>query len=212
MPWTQKRPGSPTPGRCEGVGRRLKGDVVYWRPTPSNAALIPQVMGRHVAPPARRDRASTSGGRTGQNNPHGAPRAMRINAGAEGLSYLVGAVPSPPVWGMPGRTNVVVLRAAPRRRPHRSRRVIRDAAAEPARHVSREGGMGNNIRQQLRDKGKEIREHLADAGQTARQNVQEGLQSALSGEPRYFGGPPSGRPPSAQPPRRRTDRRQPRPS
>jgi hypothetical protein len=46
MPWTQKRPGVGLPGRCDGVGRRLKGDVVYWRPTPSNAVLIPQVMGR----------------------------------------------------------------------------------------------------------------------------------------------------------------------
>src|SRR5215208_4346578 len=64
-----------------------------------------------------------------------------------------------------------------------------------------EGNMGKDIRKQLRDKGREIQEHLADVGQTARRNVKEGLQSAVSGEPRYFGGPPSGRPPSARAPR-----------
>jgi hypothetical protein len=61
--------------------------------------------------------------------------------------------------------------------------------------------MADDIREQVRDKGKEIQRRLADARETAKRNVKEGLQSALSGERRYFGGPPSGRPPSARPPR-----------
>ena len=65
--------------------------------------------------------------------------------------------------------------------------------------------MRNGIGKRLRDKGREIRQRLADARQTAGQNVTEGLHSAFSGKPRYFGGPPSGRPPSARPPRRRAD-------
>ena len=69
-----------------------------------------------------------------------------------------------------------------------------------------EGHMGNDIRDQLRSKAKEIREHLIDVKETAKRNVKEGLESALSGEPRYFGGPPSGRPPSARSPRARRRR------
>jgi hypothetical protein len=68
-----------------------------------------------------------------------------------------------------------------------------------------EANMRRNTRKRSRDKGKDIRKHLADVGQTARKNVLEGLHSALSGEPRYFGGPPSGQHPSAQPPRRLAD-------
>jgi len=65
--------------------------------------------------------------------------------------------------------------------------------------------MGKDIREQLRDKAREIRERLTDARETARRNVKEGLRSAFSGEPRYFGEPPSGQPPSARPRRRRAD-------
>ena len=63
--------------------------------------------------------------------------------------------------------------------------------------------MGGRLGKQLRDKAKELQGRLTDAKQAARRNVTEGLQSAVSGEPRYFGGPPSGRPPSARLPRRR---------
>jgi len=65
--------------------------------------------------------------------------------------------------------------------------------------------MGKDIRDQLRDKAKEIQERLTAVKETARRNVKDGLKSAFSGEPRYFGRPPSGRHPSARPRRRRAD-------
>jgi hypothetical protein len=53
----------------------------------------------------------------------------------------------------------------------------------------------------LRDKGRKVEEYLAEVVATLRGNVKEGLRSAMKGERRRLGRPPSGRPPFGRPPR-----------
>jgi len=61
--------------------------------------------------------------------------------------------------------------------------------------------MAGSDQKRLRDKGRKVEEYPADVVATLRRNAKEGPRSSVSGEPRYFGGPPSGRPPSGRPPR-----------
>jgi hypothetical protein len=50
--------------------------------------------------------------------------------------------------------------------------------------------MAGSERKRLRDKGREVEAYPADVVATLRRNAKEGPRSAVSGEPRYFGGPP----------------------
>jgi hypothetical protein len=75
--------------------------------------------------------------------------------------------------------------------------------------------MAGSIQQQPQDKGREIQERLAVVAATLRRNVQEGIRSAVAGDGRTLGRPPSGQsagrrrsddrrvPTRAQPARRR---------
>ena len=61
--------------------------------------------------------------------------------------------------------------------------------------------MTGNNRKRLRDKGRKVEEYLAHVTATLRGNVKEGLRSAVKGDRRRFGQPPTGRPPTGRPPR-----------
>ena len=60
--------------------------------------------------------------------------------------------------------------------------------------------MVGSSQRRLRDKGRKVEEYLADVVATLRGNVKEGLRSAIKGDRRRLGRPPTGRPPTGRPP------------